>query len=186
MGDKLATRITNNIQKSKQIPLSRLIFGLGIFHVGHEIADFLAQTYDDLAVLESATVHDLVGISGVGPIIAASIFAYFQTPENQNLIHKLVESGVITKQDSVLTNVLRLPLAGKTFVVTGTLSQFSRLESESRIKQMGGRVTSSVTGNTDYLVAGESPGSKLANATRLGTQILDEQAFLELLGLTSH
>ncbi len=181
MGDKLATRILANIELSKQKPLPRLLFALGIFHVGSEVAELLTQTYNSIDEIAAATEEELAEIAGIGPKIAASIASYFQVDANRSVIEKLRAAGVNMKQEPRQTNTEGLALTGKTFVVTGTLSVFSRTQAESRIKELGGKVTSSVTRNTDYLVAGESPGSKLAAAERLRTKVLDEEAFVELL-----
>jgi DNA ligase (NAD+) len=181
MGEKLATRIIANIEASKQKPLSRLLFALGIFHVGSEVAELLTQAYTSIDEIAAATEEELAEIPGIGPKIAASIASYSQVEVNKSVIEKLRVAGVNLKQEPRQVNTESLPLAGKTFVVTGTLSGFSRSESESRIKDLGGKVTSSVTKNTDYVVVGESPGSKLAAAEKLGTHILDEEKFVELL-----
>ena len=181
MGDKLATRILANIELSKQKSLPRLLFALGIIHVGSEVAELLTQAYNSIDEIAAATEAELAEIPGIGPKIAASIASYFQVEANKSVIEKLRASGVRMDQDERQTHTEGLSLAGKTFVVTGTLSGFSRSDSESRIKELGGKVTSSITRNTDYLVVGESPGSKLAAAERLGTEVLDEAAFIELL-----
>jgi DNA ligase (NAD+) len=181
MGDKLATRILANIEISKQKPLPRLLFALGIIHVGSEVAELLTQAYDSIDIIAAATEEELAEIPGIGPKIAGSIAFYFQVEANQAVIEKLRAAGVNLKQKPRQLNTEVFPLTGKTFVVTGTLSGFSRRESESRIKDLGGKITSSVTKNTDYVVVGESPGSKLASAERLGTEILDEDAFVDLL-----
>ena len=181
MGEKLATRIIANIEASKQKPLSRLLFALGIFHVGSEVAELLTQAYNSIDEIAAATEEELAEIPGIGPKIAASIASYFQVDANKAVIEKLRAASVNLKQEPRQVNTEGLPLAGKTFVVTGTLSGFSRSESESRIIDLGGKVTSSVTKNTDYVVVGGSPGSKLAAAEKLGTSILDEEKFIELL-----
>ena len=181
MGEKLATRIIANIAASKEKSLSHLLFALGIIHVGSEVAELLTQAYNSIDEIGAATEEELAEIPGIGPKIAASIAFYFQVEANKTVIEKLRAAGMNLKQKPRLVSTEGLPLAGKTFVVTGTLSGFSRSESESRIKDLGGKVTSSVTKNTDYLVVGESPGSKLAAAERLGTEVLDETGFVELL-----
>ena len=181
MGDKLATRIMANIEASKQKPLGRLLFAMGIIHVGSEVAELLTQAYDSVDEIAAATEEDLAEIPGIGPKIATSIASYFKVDANKTVIEKLRTAGVNMKQEPRQVSTEVLPLAGKTFVVTGTLSGFSRSESESRIKDLGGKITSSVTKKTDYVVVGESPGSKLAAAERLGTEILDEEKFVELL-----
>jgi len=181
MGDKLATRIMANIEAGKQKPLARLLFAMGIIHVGSEVAELLTQAYDSVDEIAAATEEELAEIPGIGPKIATSIASYFQLDVNNSVIEKLRTAGVNMKQEPKQASAEGLPFAGKTFVVTGTLSGFSRGESESRIKDLGGKITSSVTKNTDYLVVGESPGSKLAAAERLGTVILDEEKFIDLL-----
>ncbi|PKB63225.1 MAG: hypothetical protein BZY67_01100, partial [SAR202 cluster bacterium Io17-Chloro-G1] len=182
MGDKLATKIIDNIGASKTRGLPRLVFALGILHVGSEIAELLTQRYSSLEELAGATQDDLTEIAGIGPKIAESVAAYFGVPHNLEVIAKLKQSGVDPRQEAIdSVSSEDLPFHSLTFVITGTLSAFSRREGEARIKALGGSVTSSVTGKTDYLVAGESPGSKLATANRLGAKVLDEPAFMELL-----
>ena len=182
MGDKLATKIIENIRISKSRELPRLVFALGILHVGSEIAELLTQRYATLDELAGVTLEDLTEIAGIGPKIAESVAAYFEVPYNKEVIGKLKQAGVDPRQEAIDSVASEdLPFHSLTFVITGTLGSFSRREGEAQIKALGGSVTSSVTGKTDYLVAGESPGSKLATATRLGTKVLDEAAFLELL-----
>ena len=182
MGDKLATKIIDNIEVSKDRPVSRAIFALGILHVGSEMAELLTQHYSSIGQLAGATTEELTSIPGIGPQIADSIFAYFQVGTNLQVLEKLRRAGV--KLDQAPEGPVdrdALPLAGLSFVVTGTLSSMSRSRAELRIKEMGGAVVSSVTRKTDYLVVGEVPGSKLQTAQRLGTELLDEEEFLELL-----
>ncbi len=186
MGDKLATRILSNIEASKSRPLPRMLFALGITHVGAEVADLLAQNYLGIRDLANATEEDLTAIEGIGPKIAESIIAWFQAPENQEVVEKLLAAGVKLKQDSLPIAIAAVPsegspFGGLTFVVTGTLSAFSRKDAEAKIKELGGKVTSSVTKKTSYVVVGESPGSKVATAEKLGIPILDEDAFLRVL-----
>ena len=181
MGEKLADKIMGNIQASKERPLPRLLFGLGILHVGAEVAQLLAQNHSGLAELALASQEDLTQIPGVGPKIAESVAAYFQVSHNQQVIRRLEGAGVKLSHEIQISDPEDLPYHDLTFVVTGTLSSLTRREAESRIKKLGGSVTSSVTRKTAYLVAGESPGSKLDAAQRLGTTVLDEAAFLELL-----
>ena len=181
MGDRLATKIMTNIEASKERPLPRLLFALGILHVGSEVADVLAQRYASLGQLAATTQDQLTEIPGIGPKIAESIAAYFRVPHNQAVIDKLGRAGVDPHQVIVELSPDELPLLGLTFVVTGTLSSLPRREAEARIKALGGTATSSMTRKTDYLVVGESPGSKLDQARRLETAVLDETAFLDLL-----
>ena len=183
MGDKLATKIMTNIEVSKQRPLHRVLFALGIIHVGSEIAELLTQRYASLNEMAEATAEELTEIPGIGPKIAESVVDYFAAPLNQQVLKALGDAGVVLHHDiqDVQEAADDLPFSGKSFVVTGTLSGFTRREAEDRIKILGGNVASAVTRKTDYLVAGASPGSKVAAAGRLGTEILDEAAFLELI-----
>ena len=186
MGDKLAAKIMSNIESSKNRPLPRMLFALGITHVGAEVADLLAQNYLGIKELSEASEEDLTLIEGIGPKIAESIVSWFQDSDNRAVVEKLQDAGVRLKQDSLPVAVAAMPseespFGGLTFVVTGTLSAFSRSEAESRIKELGGKVTSSVTKKTSYVVAGASPGSKVATAQKLGTPILDEDSFISLL-----
>jgi len=185
MGDKLATKIMTNIEVSKQRPLHRVLFALGIIHVGSEIAELLTQRYASASINEmaEATPEELTEIPGIGPKIAESVADYFAVPLNQQVLKDLGEAGVVLHHDipDIQEAADDLPFSGKSFVVTGTLSGFTRREAEDRIKILGGNVSSAVTRKTDYLVAGGSPGSKVAAAGRLGTEILDEAAFLELM-----
>ena len=184
MGHKLATKIMTNVEVSKQRPLHRVLFALGIIHVGSEIAELLTQRYASLNAMAEATPEELTEIPGIGPKIAESVADYFAVPHNQQVLKDLGKGGVVLHHDiqDIQEAADDLPFSGKSFVVTGTLSGFTRREAEDRIKILGGNVASAVTRKTDYLVAGASPGSKVAAAGRLGTEILDEAAFLELMG----
>ena len=186
MGDKLAAKVMSNIEASKNRPFSRMLFALGITHVGAEVAELLAQNYLGVEELSQAAEEDLTAIEGIGPKIAESIVSWFQDADNRAVVEKLLAAGVRLRQDSLPAAVAvapsdDAPFAGLTFVVTGTLSSFSRKDAEARIKTLGGKITSSVTKKTNYVVVGESPGSKAATAEKLGTLILDEDAFLHLL-----
>ena len=186
MGDRLATKIMDNIQASKTRPLPRLLFALGILHVGSEIADILAQRHTDLDQLAEATQEQLTEISGIGPKIAESIVAYFQVPHNLQVIEKLRRAGVELQQQLPAVNQDQQPLLGLTFRRHRDLGIDGRaVKQKTRIKSLGGSVTSSVTGKTSYLVVGESPGSKLETAQRLDTPVLDEAAFMEFLETAS-
>jgi len=187
MGDKLATKIMTNVEASKQRPLHRILFALGIIHVGSEIAELLTQRYASLNEMAGANLEDLTEISGVGPKIAESVVDYFAVPHNQQVLKDLADSGVVLRHElqEVQEAPGDLPFSGKNFVVTGTLSEFTRREAEASIKTLGGSVASAVTRKTDYLVAGTSPGSKVAAAGRLGTEILDEAAFQRLIDQAS-
>ncbi len=186
MGDKLATKIVDNIEASKQRPLSRIILALGILHVGSEMAELLAENYASIDELSAAGEVELTSIPGIGPKIATSILAYFEVDYNRQVLEKLRQAGVVlerpegedTDEDS---DGQERPLAGMSFVLTGTLSSMGRQAAEARIKALGGSTSSSVTKKTTHLVAGDQPGSKLAAAERLGTRILSEEELLALL-----
>ena len=186
MGEKLASRILENLERSKERPLSRIIYALGIFHVGSEMADLLAQRYASLDQLAKATLEDLTSIPGIGPKIAESIVDYFTVERNMEVIGKLRDAGVRLFQETPDGDGggagRDLPLGGLSFVLTGTLSSLSRSQAEKRVKELGGATSSGVTRKTSYLVVGQDPGSKIENAQRLGTELLDEDAFLRLLG----
>jgi DNA ligase (NAD+) len=181
MGDRLATKITANVEASKERPLHRLLFALGILHVGSEVAELLTQRYASVDELARASEEELNEIPGIGPKIAGSLAAYFKVSYNREVIEKLRQAGVKLHHEIHRPNIDELPFHGLSFVVTGSLTSILRREAGARIKALGGSVASSVTRKTDYLVAGASPGSKLDTARRLGTQVLDEAEFLKLL-----
>ena len=181
MGDRLATKIMDNIEASKNRPLPRILFALGVTHVGAEVAELLTQRYASVDLLAKASQDELTQIPGIGPKIAESIYDYFQVGGNLAVIEKLKQAGVKLHHEIEIVDPSALPWNGLTFVVTGTLSSMTRREAETRIKSLGGTVTSSVTRKTSFLVAGESAGSKLDTANRLETRILDEFDFLQFL-----
>ena len=181
MGDKLATRILTNIAASRQRPLARIIFALGILHVGAEVAELLTARYARIDDIAAATVDELRQIEGIGDEIANSIVEYFATQSNQATIAGLRDAGVQLWQELAPVDETAQPWKGQTFVITGTLSSMTRREAEGRVKALGGSTTSSVSRKTNWLVAGESAGSKLASAERLGVPILDEDGLLSLL-----
>ena len=181
MGEKLATRILDNVEASKRRPLARVLFALGILHVGAEVAELLAARYASLDEIGAATADELTEIEGIGPRIAESIVSYFATESNQATIAGLRDAGVQLWQELAPVDESAQPWKGQTFVITGTLSSMTRREAEGRVKALGAATTSSVSRKTNWLVAGESAGSKLASAERLGVPILDEGALLALL-----
>ncbi len=181
MGDRLATKILDNIEASKTRPLPRILFALGVTHVGAEVADLLTQRFASVDQLTQASEEELTGIDGIGPKIAESIYNYFQVKDNLAVIEKLRQAGVKLHHDIEIVDPTDLPWHGLAFVVTGTLSTMTRREAEGRIKALGGSATSSVTRKTSYLVAGSAAGSKLDTANRLGTTVLDEEEFCHLL-----
>ncbi len=176
VADKKADNIIRSIERSKERPLSRLIYALGIRHVGSETADLLAKYFKDIDRLARATKEELMTLPDIGPKVAESIYEYFREPKNLEVIEKLKKAGVRTKE------VERpKPLKGLQFVITGKLSSFTRTEAEAKIRELGGEVGSTVSRRTNYLVVGEDPGSKLDKAKALGTKLLTEEEFLKIL-----
>lgn len=181
MGEKLAARILSNIEASKQRPLARILFALGILHVGAEIAELLAARYASISDLAQAAAEQLTEIEGIGPRIAASIVSYFANERNQRTIAGLETAGVQLWQELAPPDEAARPWQGLTFVITGTLSTMTRREAEGKVKALGASTTSAVSRKTSRVVAGAAAGSKLATAERLGIPVLDEDALLALL-----
>jgi DNA ligase (NAD+) len=179
MAEKSVDNLLNAIDKSKKTPLARVIFALGIRHVGEEMVEILAKEFHSLNALANASRERLVSISTIGPKIADSIVVFFRQEENKKLIKRLEEAGVQLKEE--IAKPEELPLAGTEFVITGRLEAFAREEAEARIKALGGSTKSDVTRKTTYLVVGVDPGSKLAHAQALGTKTLNEEELLRLL-----
>ena len=178
MGEKSADNLLQAIEKSKENDLSRLIFAFGIRNVGKKGAELLCDRFPDIDRLVCATEEEVAQIDGLGEIMARNITEFFAMPETAALIKKLQEAGVSMVHEIRQTGEL---LSGKTFVITGTLSRFTRNEAKELILKNGGKVTGSVSKKTDYLLAGEAAGSKLLKAQELGIHILSEQEFLNLL-----
>jgi len=179
MAEKSVTNILNAIEKSKDTPLARVIFALGIRHIGEEMAELLAKHFGSMKKLQNASREELLSVPTVGPKIADSIIAFFGQEENRRIIDRLRKAGVRLEEEAVRPE--ELPLARQEFVITGRLETFSRQEAEARIKALGGTAKSDVTKKTTYLVVGADPGSKLAHAQALGTKQLTEEEFLKLL-----
>jgi DNA ligase (NAD+) len=156
----------------------RFVVALGIPHVGWTMATILADHFESLARLQDASVDELRGVGGVGPIVADDVHEYFQREESRQLIERLLAAGVTVTAPTRHEG----PLTGKTFILTGTLTSMTRGQAEERIKSLGGAIGSSVSKKTDYLVVGADPGSKLERAQKLKIPILDEAGFLQLLG----
>ncbi|HKJ05303.1 MAG TPA: NAD-dependent DNA ligase LigA [Geopsychrobacteraceae bacterium] len=178
MGKTLANKLLAAISKSRQQPLERFVFGLGIRHVGIHVAKILSRQFGSLEKIQSATVEELQNIHEIGPQVAKSIKAFFEDPQNIDTLNQLKHLGL----DLSTANQQRgHGLQGKTFVFTGALERFTRAEGQSLVEQQGGRASGAVSKKTDYLVAGSNAGSKLTKAVKLGIEILDEEEFLELL-----
>jgi len=184
MAEKSAGNLIDAIERSKNQPLWRLIFGLGIRYVGSETAQILAGHFGSLDALAAASAEELMAVPTIGPKVAEGVREFFEQESNRRVVEKLRRAGVRLAEERP-KEAKELPLAGLTFVITGVLQSMSREEAEARVKELGGRATGSVTRNTDYLVVGANPGSKLARAQELGTKQIDEQEFLRLLGAPS-
>lgn len=181
MGDKLATRILTNIEASKGRPLARILFALGILHVGAEVAELLAARYAGIDDIADAGVERLTEIEGIGPRIAESIRDYFAAARNRQTIAGLKAAGVKMWQERAPVDTAALPWKGLTFVITGTLATMTRREAEGKVKALGAATTGAVSRKTSRVVAGAAAGSKLATAERLGVPVLDEAGLLALL-----
>jgi len=177
MGPKSAENIMGAIEKSKQITPARFIYSLGIRHVGEHVAGILAARFGSLEKLISATMDDLIAIEGVGPVVAESIAGFFEQYENRNAVNDIIAGGVRILGENIREEGR---LEGKVFVLTGTLETLTRSQAKKIIEMAGGKITGSVSRNTDYLVAGTSPGSKLERANDLGVEIIDEETLRRL------
>jgi DNA ligase (NAD+) len=177
MGDKSAQNILDEIENSKKLPLERVIYGLGIRMVGERTAQFLAEHFGSMEGLESAGVEELQDVNEVGPRIAESIVEFFGIAANRKLVDRLREAGLTLTGQKKRRGT---KLAGKTFVLTGTLAHFTRDEAKEMIEDAGGKVTGSVSKKTDYVVAGADAGSKLDKAKELGVKVIEEREMEKL------
>lgn len=180
LGDKSASKLVDQIERSKKNDFWRLIFAVGIRHVGERGAQALARSFGNLDALLSAPVESLERVNDIGPVVARSARDFLDEPRNRQLLERLREAGVNTEA-SVVEPAGTQPLAGKSFVLTGTLATMTREEAESAIGSLGGKVSSSVSRKTSYLVVGSDPGSKLEKASELGVPILKEDEFRVLI-----
>ncbi|MBI4553017.1 MAG: NAD-dependent DNA ligase LigA [Candidatus Latescibacteria bacterium] len=181
MGEKSAENLITAITASKTRSLDRLIFGLGIHHVGERAARQLAEHCRTVEALRAASKEALETIPEIGPTIAESVVTFFQNARNREVIDKFRRAGVTMELPEGTGGSALGPLAGKTFVLTGVLARFTREDAAARIEALGGRVTSTVSAKTSYVIAGSSPGSKLERARQLGIPVLDEEEFEELI-----
>ena len=182
MGDKSAANLVDEIERSRTREFWRLIFGLGIRHVGERGAQALASAFGSMDALIGATQEQLQAVSDIGPVVAAAVRGYLDEPQNRRLIKRLAAAGL--RMDApIVSGSAPGPLTGKTFVLTGTLDTLSREAATEAVQSRGGKVTASVSKKTHYLVSGADPGSKRAKAETLGIPILDEAAFRRLVGL---
>jgi len=181
MGEKSADNLLKSIEKSKKTTLSRFLYGLGIREVGEATASSLAAYYGKLGAIMDASEEDLQEVPDVGPVVAARIRHFFDEAHNRDVIKRLIASGVTWDESEPISKPTDGHLAGKIFVLTGTLSGVSRGEAKDRILAAGGKVTGSVSKKTDYVVAGNKAGSKLTKARNLGIAILNEVELEKLL-----
>lgn len=180
MGKKSSETLVREIEQSRNLDFGRLLFGLGIRHVGERTAQLLAEHFGSMDDLLHAPVEELEQVREVGPEIAESIRRFFHEPQNRRLIERLRDYGLPMKS-AVRRQRLPQVFAGKTFVLTGTLDNMTREEATALIEERGGRVTSSVSRKTNFVVAGSDPGSKLDKARAAGVPILDEAALRAML-----
>jgi DNA ligase (NAD+) len=181
---KAADNLLRAIENSKKTTLGKFLYGLGIRNVGEHVAELLARHFGTLERLQEATVEDLrydkekgAGIKGIGEVIANSVVSFFEEESNRERVKRLVESGIEFEKSEAVKDT---GLEGKSFVITGSLSSVKRAEAKELITARGGRFSSSLTKGTDYLVVGESPGSKFQKAKDLGIRIISEEEFLDL------
>ena len=179
MGEKSAGNLLRAIDRCRNTSLARFLFALGIPQVGEATANTLAAHFSTLDRLRVADQSELEEVPDIGPIVAEGVLRFFSQTDNQQVLDRLLAVGVTwpDKQNSTTSH----KLVGKTFVLTGSLGQLTRDDAKQRLTSHGARVTASVSGKTDFLVAGSDPGSKLARAEELGIPVLDEIAFLLLL-----
>lgn len=178
MGEKSSENLLAALEKSKATRLDRFLYALGIREVGEATAGALAAHFGGLEAIRRASLEELMEVPDVGPVVARHVHDFFNEAHNNEIIERLVEAGMHWKEFKVAGHQ---PLQGKTFVLTGTLSGLTRDEAKQQLQALGARVSGSVSGKTDYVVAGESPGSKLAKARELGVEILDEAGLKKLL-----
>ena len=180
MGDKSVKNLLNAIEDSKNRPLSRLIFALGIRYIGIHASEILAENFSSIDHLAEATFDQLSSIDEIGPVMAESIVEFFKNEENLRVIEKLKKAGVKTSREEKEIEKKDV-LSGLTFVITGTLKNYTRDEITDYIKSLGGKVSSSVSKKTDYIICGEEPGSKLQRGKQLGIKIISEEEFEQLV-----
>lgn len=178
-GEKSARNAIEAIRSRKKVALDKFIYSLGIEHVGEETAFVLAKKFRKIEKLESSSPDELAEINDIGPVVAKSIYEWFQRPYNRKLIEKFKKAGVDILEERSNKNAKKLQ--GKSFVLTGSLESMSRDEAKDRIRDLGGDVSSSVSQETGYVVAGSEPGSKFDKAQKLGVKIIDEKEFLRLI-----
>ncbi len=173
-----SSNVIDSISRRKEVPLSRFVYALGILHVGEETARVLAQHFRTLDNIAQATEEELTAVEDVGPVVASSIIEWFKRPYHRNILKKFEKAGLVILPEKEVT---KGKFSGMTFVVTGTLDTMKREEAQARVRELGGKVASSVSKDTSYVLAGDKPGSKYDNAQKLGVPILTEEEFLEMI-----
>jgi len=183
---KVGRNVTAQIENSKQSDLARLVYALGIRHVGEKAAATLSRHLRTMAAIAEASIEKLQTVPDIGPVVAASIRSFADEPKNLALIDKLAAAGVnmMSQQPAPSEGAPSGPFAGQTLVVTGTLSSMSRDDAVAAIERLGGKVSGSVSRKTSYLVVGADAGSKLEKARELGVKTLTEEAFRAIIGET--
>jgi DNA ligase (NAD+) len=179
-GEKSVQNLLDGIEASKRKPFSRLLFGLGVRHVGAGIAQLITRNLNSMELLAQASEEVLSNIQGVGPRIAESVVRFFRDKHNRRLVGQLTSAG-LTMTERLPKAAMDSPFNGKRIVLTGSLSSMSRDEAKEKIESLGGKITGSVSKQTDFLVVGADAGSKLSKAKSLSVKILEEEAFLKLL-----
>jgi DNA ligase (NAD+) len=183
-GEVMATKVLANIEASKRRLFARLLFGLGIRHVGATVSETLTARFHSIAALAAATEEELSALDGVGPRIAHAIRTFFDLPENTAVIARLLVAGVALEVDEATLAAAREPtLAGLTFVLTGALQHYTRDAAGTALKALGAKTSSSVSKKTSYVIAGEDAGSKYDKAVKLGVPVLSEADLQEILDL---
>lgn len=180
VGHTIAKKVMAKVEESKTRGLGRVLFGIGMRHVGANVAELLAQEFGSIQALATAPIEKIAEIPGIGPKIAESVHEFFSIPENVAVIERLRQAGVVLEEEKS-ENELPQTLAGLTFVLTGTLEHFTRDEAGAQLKAMGAKVSGSVSKKTSFVVAGEAAGSKLTKAESLGVPVLDEAALQQIL-----
>lgn len=181
MAEKSAQNLLDALDKSKKTTLPRFLFALGIRHVGEHVAKVLADSFGSIESLKNASVDELTAVHEIGPEVARSARGFFDRAENTDTIDALIDAGIVFEVPVPASGIAGTKFAGKAFVLTGALDKFTRTQAKAEIESRGGRVVSSVSKKTDFLLVGADPGSKLEDAKKLGVVIIDEEQFREML-----
>lgn len=185
IGDRSAANLVRAIEDSKKVSFARVLYALGIRHVGSRVAEILTEHFQDLISLMTADQNTLASINEIGPKIAESVWSYFQIESNRNMVLRLRDAGVTMRSESKQESAEREGVTNRSFVFTGALDRMTRDEAAALVRSLGGKTTSSVSSNTDYVVVGSEPGSKYQKAVRLGVRVLNEKEFLDLVGVSN-